>query len=133
MPHIDSATAKGFDKLICALQNNPNLRFGFDNFTVALRGNNLDNVNGYAGCDNIRIYNGNDSIINDRLRLTAINNDRAHKYILGSGIVSATLETSYPVASIKDTLQNMAHAYFPTLVAATKTTPPVADDIAEEG
>ena len=133
MPRIDSATAKGFDKLICALQNNPNLRFGFDNFTVALRGTNLDNVNGYAGCDNIRIYNGNDSIINDRLRLTAINNDRAHKFILASGIVSATLETSYPVASIKDTLQNMAHAYFPTLVAAAKTTPPSTDDVAEEG
>lgn len=133
MPRLDSATAKGFDKIICALQKNPDLRFGFDNFTVALRGTNLDNVNGYAGCDNIRIYNGTDSIINDRLRLTAINNERAHKYILASGIVSATLETSYPVASIKDSLQNIAHAYFPTLVAAAKTTPQVPDEIADNG
>lgn len=115
---IDSTTAKGFNKLVVAAQRNPNVQIGFDNFMISLRGSKLDNINGYAGCDNIRVFNGEDSLANERFRLTAINTDVAHKYILSSNIANVSLETNYPVKDIKDSLQNIAHTYFPTLVPA---------------
>lgn len=124
MPSVDSASATGFNKIVYALQKNPKLRIGFDNFAIALHGSNIENVNGYAACDNIRIYTGEDSLLHDRIRLTALNNDNTHKYILASGIANATLETNYHINSIKDTLQNVAHAFFPTLIPAKSTISP---------
>ena len=115
MPKVDTTTAKGFDNVVAALQRNPSLRFSFDNFTIALRGNNLQNVNGYAGCDNITVFNNDESLSNDRLRITAINSETSHKYILSSGLANATIETNYPVQHILDTLKNVAHNYFPTI------------------
>ena len=118
LPAIDSSKAKGLDKLIYNLQQNPQLKVSFDNFAVALHGSNLENVNGYAACDNIRIYSNSDSLLGDRIRLTAFNTENTHKYILASGIANATLETSYHLNSIKDTLRNLAHTFFPKLVSS---------------
>ncbi|MCQ2283613.1 MAG: translocation/assembly module TamB domain-containing protein [Bacteroidales bacterium] len=129
---VDSATAKGFEKIVYAAQSNPKLKFGFDNLTVALRGNNLNNVNGYAGCDNIRIYNDKDSLENERFRLTTINTDIAHKFIFSSNVVNASLETNYDVQDIKDSLQNIAHNFLPTLIAAGKQSKKSKLDLAEE-
>lgn len=118
MHAVDSTHAKGFDKLLYAIKQNPKLQFSFSNFMVALRGNNLQNINGYAGCDNIRIISNEDSTENDRLRLTIINNERTHKYILSSGFANASIETNYPLQEVKNTLQSFAHNYFPTLINA---------------
>lgn len=118
LPAIDTTKAKGLDKVIAGLQHNPTLTFSFDNFNVMLRGNNLENVNGYAGCDNIMIYNDGATLSNDRLRITAINNERSHKYILASGLANATVETNFPIKSVKDSLQDIAHNLFPTLIPA---------------
>lgn len=128
MRKIDSAKATGIDKLIYGLQQNPKMRFGFDNFNIAVRGNNLDNINGYASCDNIRIYSNDDSLSNDRLRLTAINNDNYHKYILSSGIANATLETSYQIKDLKDSLLSYAHTYCPSLVKKPNTSTAVVSN-----
>ncbi len=118
LPSIDSSKAKGFDKLLCSLQKNPQLKISFDNFAVVLHGSNLENVNGYAACDNVRIYSNGDSLLGDRIRLTAFNTENTHKFILASGIANSTLETSYHLNSIKDTLRNLAHAFFPKLVSS---------------
>lgn len=128
---VDSATAKGFEKIIYAVQKNPNMQIGFDNFMVALRGSNLDNVNGYVGCDNIRIFNGADSLSNERFRLTAINTDVAHKFIFSSNVANVSLETNYAVKDIKDSLLSIGHSYFPTLIASKHSTGISRRDIAE--
>ncbi len=116
MKRVDSAKATGIDKFIYGLQQNPQMRFSFDNFNIAVRGNNLDNINGYASCDNIRIFSNSDSLSNDRLRVTAINSENSHKFILSSGIANATLETNYQIKDIKDSLLSYAHTYCPSLV-----------------
>lgn len=118
LPAIDTLKAKGLDKFIAGLQQSPTLTFSFDNFNVMLRGNNLENVNGYAGCDNIMVFNDGATLSNDRLRVTAINNERGHKYILSSGLANATVETNFPIKSVKDSLQDIAHNLFPTLIPA---------------
>ena len=118
---IDSATAKGLDKILLSIQKNPDMEIGFDNFMVALRGSNLDNVNGYIGCDNIRIFNGDDSLTNERFRFTAINTDIAHKFIFSSNVANISLETNYAVKNIKDSLLSIGHSYFPTLIANKNT------------
>jgi len=116
LPSIDSATAKGFDKVIYSLQKDPSATLAFDNFSIVLRGTSLDNINGYAGCDNIRAVSADGDISNDRLRLTAINTENIHKFILSSNIASASLETSYPVTGIADSLCSIAKLFFPTLI-----------------
>lgn len=120
MPKVDSATAKGFDKVIAMLQRNPALQLSFDRFQISMRGSNLDNCNGFLGCDNLKLTFSEDSLGNDRLRLTAINNKHLHKYILSSSIVNATFESTYPIATVIDTMQALAHNLFPSLIPAIK-------------
>ncbi len=122
LPLVDSATAEGVDKVIAFIQRNPSAQLCFDNFQVALHGTNLENFNGFIGCDNLKLNYKDDSLSNDRLRITAINNPFLHKYLLSSNMLNATFETSYPLASVKDSLQNIAHNLFPALVTAVNET-----------
>ena len=116
LPPVDSSTAKGIDKIISIMQRNPSVQLNFDHFQVAVHGTNFENFNGFLACDNIRLHYNEDSISNERLRLTAINSENTHKYILASNIANATFETSLPLAQIKDTLQHVAHTLLPSLV-----------------
>lgn len=133
MHPVDSAHAEGFDKIIYGIQQNPHLHIAFDNFNIAFRGNNLENINGYASCDNIKIRNNEDSLSNDRLRLTAINNDNFHKYILSSGIANATLETNYDLPVLIDSLLCFANTYLPALIKHPQTNSISKDNIGENG
>lgn len=123
MPRRDSATAKGLDKIIYTIQQNPTMEAGFDNLTFTLRGTNLDDVSGYVGCDNIRVYNNGDSLRDCRFRITSINTDIAHKFIVSSNIANASLETNYPLACAVDSIKAFAHNYFPSLIPAPKVHP----------
>ena len=120
LPLVDSATAQGVDKLISLAQRNPALQLDFDLFQIALHGTNINDVNGYVGCDNLKIKYKEDSITNNRLRLSTFNYEGMHKYILTSNIANANFESSYPIATVMDSLQNMAHNLFPSLVPAAK-------------
>ena len=120
MPKRDSITAKGLDRVIYTLQNNPTLETGFDNLTFNLMGSNIDNVSGYVGCDNIRVYNNGDSLSDCRFRVTSINTDIAHKFIVSSNIANASLETNYPLACALDSIKALAHNYFPSIIDAPK-------------
>ncbi len=121
IPAIDSATAKGFDKLLYSVQQNPSLQISFSNFMIALRGQNVNDVNGYAGCDNIRIISNEDSTDNDRMRLTAINTSSLHKYILSSAFANASLETTYTLQELPNLLRAFMHKHFPTLFEEAPT------------
>ena len=123
MPRRDSATAKGLDKVIYTLQQNPTMEAGFDNLTFTLRGTNLDDVSGYVGCDNIRVFNNGDSLRDCRFRITSINTDIAHKFIVSSNIANASLETNYPLACAVDSIMAFAHNYFPGLIPVPKGHP----------
>lgn len=122
LPQADTLNPEGIESLIAFLQRNPDMQLTFDQFQVALHGNNLDNINGFLGCDNLKLKFKEDSLYNDRLRLTTFNHERYHKYILTSNIANATFESTYPLASVKDSLQNIAHNLFPSLVSAAKST-----------
>ena len=123
MPRRDSATAKGLDKIIYTIQQNPTMEAGFDNLTFTLRGTNIDDVSGYVGCDNIRVFNDGDSLRDCRFRITSINTDIAHKFIVSSNIANASLETNYPLACSVDSIMAFAHNYFPSLIPAPKVHP----------
>jgi len=123
MPQRDSATAKGLEKVIYTLQQNPTMEAGFDNLAFTLRGSNIDNVSGYIGCDNIRVFNNGDSLSDCRFRITSINTDIAHKFIVSSNIANASLETNYPLACAIDSIQAFAHNYFPSLIPEPKVRP----------
>lgn len=118
LPLVDSAAAKGVEKVIALLQRNPELQLNFDYFQIALHGDELNNLNGFIGCDNIKLKYKEDSLTNDRLRLSTFNHDGLHKYILSSNIANATFETSFPIENVKDSLQSIAHNLFPSLVSA---------------
>ncbi len=120
LPKVDSATATGIDKFIAAMQRNPSVNVSFDNLQVVLNGNNINNVNGFLGCDNVKLKYNEDSLQNERLRLTALNNENVHKFLLSSNIANASFETSYPLNSVVDSLQNIAHRILPSLVKPSK-------------
>ncbi len=122
LPPVDSASAEGIDKAIAFIQRNPSTQLSFDNFQIAMHGSNLDNLNGYFGCDNLKLVYKDDSLSNDRLRLTTFNTPNLHKYLLSSNILNATFESTYPIASVKDSLQEIAHNLFPALVPASSQT-----------
>lgn len=118
LPRVDSASAKGFDKVILVLQQNPELQIRCDNFQIAVHGTNVDDCNGYLGCDNIKVNIRDDSLSNERLRLTAINTEGVHKYLLLSNIANITYESTYPIANVKDSLQSIVHNFLPSLISA---------------
>ena len=128
LPLVDSTTAKGLDKIISIMQRNPSVQLNFDRFQVAMHGTNFENFNGFIACDNIKLHYNEDSLSNERLRLTAINSENAHKYILASNIANATFETSLPLALIKDTLQHVAHTLLPSLISDVKQTEALLSD-----
>ena len=118
LARVDSSSAKGLDKVILVLQQNPELQVRFDHFQIAIHGTNVDDCNGFLGCDNIKINLKDDSLSNDRLRLTAINSEGVHKYLLLSNIANITYESTYPIASVKDSLQSIVHNFLPSLISA---------------
>lgn len=120
MPKRDSTSIKGLDKIIYTIQQNPTLEAGFDNLTINLKGSNIDNVSGYVGCDNIRVYNNGDSLSDCRFRVTSINTEIAHKFIVSSNIANASLETNYPLIDAIDSIKAIAHNYFPSLISLPK-------------
>lgn len=128
LPLVDTANATGVFKLISILQQNPNLHLSFDHFQIAMHGHNIDDCNGFLGCDNIQLTYKEESLTNERLRLTTFNKEGWHKYILASNIASATFESTYTLASIKDTLQNIAHNFFPSLISAAEKQKYLADE-----
>ncbi len=114
---IDSSKASGFDRLLYNAQQSSDVKLSFDNFMVALNGSSLDNVNGYLGCDNILFKNNKNDLANERLRLTAINRENFHKFILSSNIANASLESTYPITAVTDSIKNIVQLYFPDLLS----------------
>lgn len=120
LPLVDSSTAKGLDKIISIMQRNPSVELNFDHFQIALHGSNLNNFNGFLACDNIQLRYNEDSLSNERLRLTAINNALLHKYILSSNIANASFETNLPINLVVDSLQHFAHNLLPSIIPDAK-------------
>ena len=127
MPRVDSATAKGLDKLILIMQRNPSVELSFDHFLVAMHGSNLDNFNGFLACDNVKLRYNEDSLSNERLRLTAFNNALLHKYILSSNISNASFETNLPINLVVDSLQHLAHNLLPSIIPDAKSSSQVSE------
>ena len=121
LPLVDSTNAHGIEKLIAIMQRNPTLQLEFDLFQMVMHGTDLNNLNGYIGCDNLIIKYNEDIVSNDRLRLSTFNHEGMHKYILTSNIANANFESSYPLSTVKDSLQNIVHNLFPSLVSAART------------
>lgn len=114
---IDSATAKGLDKLILFAQKNHNVEISLDTLIYNSTGSKLDNLNGFVGIDGLMIFNERHPFYSDRIRFTAINTPAGlHKYILSSDIVNASLNTNYEYKDIKDSLFNFAYRYIPNIL-----------------
>lgn len=120
LPRVDTTTAKGFEKFIALLQRDPSIQMSFENFQINAVGKDLNDINGYIACDNLKINYKEDSLSNERLRLTAFNQDQLHKFILSSNVANASLESNFPIIMVLDSLQGMAHGLFPSLVPAPK-------------
>ena len=120
LPLVDSSTAKGLDKIISIMQQNPSVELSFDHFQVAMHGSNFNNFNGFLACDNVKLRYNEDSLSNERLRLTAINNALLHKYLLTSNIANASFETNLPLNLVVDSLQHIAHNLLPSIIPDAK-------------
>jgi len=113
---IDSCSAKGFDKFILKVQQNPNLAFTVDSVAIDLTGNNLDNFNGFVRVDYAKLTNGVKSSRIDRLRLTAINVPNApHHYMLHSNAVNISLKTNFNYKDAIAAVSDAAEYYIPTI------------------
>ena len=120
LPLVDSASAKGLDRIIHIMQQNPSVELSFDHFQIALHGSTLNNFNGFLACDNVKLRYNEDSLSNERLRLTAINNALLHKYILSSNIANASFESNLPVNLVVDSIQHFAHNLLPSIIPDVK-------------
>ncbi|MBO4655630.1 MAG: translocation/assembly module TamB domain-containing protein [Bacteroidales bacterium] len=133
---IDTAEAKGFDKLILFAQQHPNVEIMLDTLSMNIVGTKLETLNGYAGIDGLQIYNEKHPFVSNRIRFTAINTAAGlHKYIFSSDILNATLNTNYAYKDIKDSLLNVAYRYIPNLLPQRDDKPqrsPVQSDMANK-
>ena len=114
---VDSATAKGIDKLILFAQQNPNVEILLDTLSVNTTGLNPSTLNGYVAMDGLQIFNERRPFISNRLRFTAVNTQAGlHKLILSSDFVNATLNTNYAYEDIVDSLLHFGYRYIPNLL-----------------
>ncbi|MDL2308478.1 translocation/assembly module TamB [Bacteroidales bacterium OttesenSCG-928-B11] len=121
-----SDSAKGLDRAVYLAQQNPDLIFSFDSLELNVRGDQLDNLNGFAGVDGILFSNGKDSIYGERVRLTSITTASGiHRFILTSNFLNATMSTNYQLKRLKESLLTVGNRYFPNIV-------PVSDVVREE-
>jgi hypothetical protein len=119
----DSTKATELNRAIYLAQQNPDLTFSFDSLEFNISGNNLDNLNGFAGVNGILFAKGNDSIYGERIRLTSISLPSGlHRFILTSNFLNTTISTNYKLSDLKDSLLTVGHRYFPNIISAT--TPP---------
>lgn len=119
-PVIDSADAKGIDRIIYLAQQNPELALSFDSLEFNISGDRLDNLNGFAGVDGILFANGNDSIYGERIRLTTISTQSGiHRFILTSNFLNTTITTNYQLSSLMDSLKTIGHRYLPNIIPNT--------------
>ncbi|MDR3046455.1 MAG: hypothetical protein LBU51_02420, partial [Bacteroidales bacterium] len=115
-------TAKGFDKIIHYYQKHPSSTLSFSALELNLRGNNLDNLNGFVGFDGLSYSVDGKQLVGERLRLTMVNvEETIHKFILASSIVNATITTNYNLNVIIDSLIGVAYHYVPNFLPARKT------------
>ena len=120
---IDSATAKGIDKLIMFAQQHPNVEIMLDTLTYNTIGSKLENINGFVGIDGLQIYNEKRPFVSNRFRFTVINTQSGlHKLILSSDFVNASLNTNYAYKDIKDSLLNFAYRYIPNILPQREVT-----------
>ena len=120
LPLVDSNSTKGIDRIIHIMQQNPSVELSFDHLQVAMHGSTLDNFNGFLACDNMKLRYNEDSLSNERLRLTAISNALLHKYILASNIANASFESNLPVYMVVDSLLHFAHNLLPSIIPDVK-------------
>ena len=121
-PPIDSAKAKGIDKLIYFAQQNKQVEITLDSLIFNTIGKDLDHLNGYVGIDGLHIFNEIRPFDSDRIRFTAINTATGvHKYILSSDFINASLNTNYEYKEIIDSLLNFAYHYIPNVLPQRNT------------
>jgi hypothetical protein len=113
---IDTLTEKGFEKFILKMQQTPNLLFTVDSLEIDMRGNRLDNFNGFAAVNYAKLTNGEETSRIDWLRLNAINIPNfPHQYILHSNAVNISFKTNYDYEDCIATLGNVAAYYLPEM------------------
>jgi hypothetical protein len=121
-PNIDSASAKGFEKTIFTIQQNPNLVLTIDSAKIAMNGNQFENFNGFVGMDNVKLTNGEKTSRLDWFRLNAINQPNfPHQYILHSNAVNFSFKTNYDFQDVKSVVKNAAYYYLPEMLDPNKS------------
>lgn len=123
-PTVDSATAKGIDKLLYVAQQTTGSTFTLDTLFLDFIGLEPSKTNGYLAMDGLKIFNDEGSIESKRLRFTAINPRQSdlHQFILSSNIANAMLKTNYELDNLVDSVIAMAYKYIPNLLTERKTT-----------
>ena len=128
---IDSATAKGIDKLLLYAQKNPDLELSFNSLEINMRGDELAESNGFISIDNIKVQNNSQMIEGERIRFTKISIPSGlHKFILVSNFLNVDISTTYPLAVLKDSLLHIGYHYFPNILPPKEEfTEPIAETV----
>ena len=120
-PHPLDSTAKGLDKVIQKIEQNPDLSFTVDSIAITMSGTQFENINGFAGIDNAKLTNGINTSRIDWFRLNAINKpDLPHQYQIHSNAFNVSLKTNYDFKDIVATLENAAHYYLPAMITGNE-------------
>lgn len=116
-PKVDSSRAKGFEKLILYAQQNPSFNLKINSLGLKMHGTDIDNFNGFAQADTLKCRVDDKRFDIQRLRLVAINSERAdHQLILTSNVLNASLKTDYSLRLMADVLKSVAYRYFSQLL-----------------
>lgn len=128
-PQVDSSTTQTFKKLIYYAQQNPTFNLKINSLGIKLRGDDLDNVNGFVQIDSFYCKNNDQKFDIQRLRLVAINSERAgHQMIMTSNIANASLRTDYSLHSVGDVLKDWCNQYISQLMPEKSVNQPLLAD-----
>lgn len=128
VPPIDSAKAKGFDKVIRYLQQNNEVMLSVNSLSCDLNGSSLETMSGNVFIDGVDFTQKSRNIEAERIRLVVLNDGMYQKYHFTSDFFNMYLSTNYDIKDLPNALLDVAYSYCGNLLPVRSKNLVIAPD-----
>lgn len=117
---IDSANAKGMEKLILLSKNNPTFNLTVNGLNFQLEGNKLDNLMGYLNADKVNFQNNQIDAYCEWIHFLSIDPAYGkHNYVLSTDFMDMNFATNHSLNDLGKVLKEYAAYYFPQFIESS--------------
>lgn len=118
---IDTANAKGVERLILLSKNNPTFNLVINDLDMQMEGNQWNNMMGYLNADKVNFQNNKINAHCEWIHFLSIDPAYGkHNYVLSTDFMDMNFSTNHSLKDLGKVLKNYTAYYFPQFVAANE-------------